>query len=376
MSAKETNSDLRRALVSQADRVIVKAGTRLLIGEDSIRRLVDGIAALRDAGKEVLLVSSGAVGMGMETLKVAERPRELARIQALAAVGQSRLMAIYQEEAARHGFAVAQLLLTAADLNSRERCLNVRNCINALWEAKVLPVVNENDSVSVDELKFGDNDTLAGMLAAVTGAPLTVILTTVDGLRDRDAEGRLGERIPVVKKLTDTLRGLAGGTDDAKFSIGGMASKLRAAEIAGAAGSALVIADGRIPQILPRLIAGEDTGTLFLPRTRISGRKRWFGYLSRVSGRITVDPGAESALREHGKSLLPSGAVAVEGNFRRGATVEIAGAKGIPFARGLVNFDAGACRKLLGCRSGRLHEILGADADEELIHRDNMLLLE
>jgi len=376
MGTTMQNAELRKTFVSRADRVIVKAGTRLLIGEDSIRKLVSGIAALREAGKEVLLVSSGAVGMGMETLKVAERPRELARIQALAAVGQSRLMAIYQEEAARRGFAVAQLLLTAADLNSRERCLNVRNCIGALWEAKVLPIVNENDSVSVDELKFGDNDTLAGMLAAVTGAPLTIILTTVDGLRDRDAEGKLGDRIPVVKKLDDTLRGLAGGTDDAKFSIGGMASKLRAADIAGAAGSALVIADGRTENILPRLISGEDTGTLFLPRERIACRKRWFGYLSRVSGRITVDPGAERALREHGKSLLPSGAVAVEGSFRRGATVEVAGAGGVPFARGLVNFDAEECRKLLGCRSGRLHEILGADADEELIHRDNMLILE
>ena len=373
---KIQDNESRPALMRRADRVIVKAGTRLLIGKDSIRRLVDGIAALRDAGKEVLLVSSGAVGMGMETLKVDSRPRELARIQALAAVGQSRLMAIYQKEAARHGFAVAQLLLTAADLNSRERCLNVRNCINALWESGVLPVVNENDSVSVDELKFGDNDTLAGMLAAVTGAPLTIILTTVDGLRDRDAEGKLGERIPVVKKLDDAIRGLAGGTDDAKFSIGGMESKLRAAEIAGAAGSMLVIADGRQKDILARVIAGEDTGTLFIPRNRVPGRKRWLGYLSRVSGRITVDPGAEKALREHGKSLLPSGAVAVEGNFRRGATVEVAGVTGAPFARGLVNFDAEECRKLLGCRSGRLHEILGADADEELIHRDNMLLFE
>jgi glutamate 5-kinase len=374
-----TNRDniaLRHKVIDSADHVIIKAGTRLVIGRDAVAKLIDEIVSVRNSGRKVLLVSSGAVGMGLETLGIEKRPRELAKKQALAAIGQSRLMTAYQEEAAKHGFTVAQMLLTAADLNSRERAINVLNCINALWEQDVLPIINENDCVSVDELKFGDNDTLAGMLASLTGAPLTVILTTVTGLLDRDESGKLGERIPVVKKLDDALFALAGGTDDADFSIGGMKSKLRAAEIAGAAGSALIIADGREKNILQDILDCKDTGTLFIPRKRLPGRKRWLGYLSRVSGKILVDEGAAAALKEHGKSLLPSGAVAVEGSFRRGSTIEIADANGTVFARGLSNFDADDCRKLLGCHSGQLHKILGADADEELVHRDNLLLLQ
>ena len=365
----------RAEAIGSAQKVIVKAGTRLLIDRDRIAALVSGIAAFRAAGKQVLLVSSGAVGMGMEVVGLAERPRELAQKQALAAIGQSRLMSIYGEEAEKHGFKVAQMLLTAYDFSRRERCLNIKNCINALWDKDILPIINENDSVSVDELKFGDNDTLCAMMASVTGAELAVILTTVDGLRDRNADGTLGERIPVVEKLDDDIRALAGETDDGNFSIGGMASKLRAAEIACTAGSYLWIADGRTPDICGRLLKGEDVGTLFLPRRKLSGRKRWFGYLRKSRGTITVDSGAAEALKKRGKSLLPSGATEAEGDFRRGDTVDIADAKGKIFARGLVNFDADECRKILGCKSGKLHQVLGAAADEELVHRDNLLLL-
>lgn len=368
-------TDVRAAAIAAADKMILKAGTRLLIDRASIAALVAGIAALRKAGKQVLLVSSGAVGMGMEAVGLATRPRELAQTQALAAIGQSRLMSIYADEAERHGFKVAQMLLTAYDFSRRERCLNIKNCINALWERGVLPIVNENDSVSVDELKFGDNDTLSAMMASITGAKLAVILTTVDGLLDRNPDGTLGKRIPVVEKLDDSLRSLAGGTDDGNFSIGGMASKLRAAEIACTAGSYMWIADGRMENICQKLLDGVDVGTLFLPRRRLSGRKRWFGYLRKSSGTITVDDGAAEALKNHGKSLLPSGAVSVDGEFRRGDTVNIADTGGRVFARGLVNFDAADCRKILGCKSGELHRVLGADADEELVHRDNLLLL-
>ena len=367
--------DPRAAAVASAGRVIIKAGTRLLIDRASIASLVAGIAQFRAAGKQVLLVSSGAVGMGMEAVGLKTRPRELAQTQALAAIGQSRLMSIYAEEAAAHGFKVAQMLLTAYDFSRRERCLNIKNCINALWERGILPVVNENDSVSVDELKFGDNDTLSAMMASITGAELSIILTTVDGLLDRNADGSLGARIPTVAKLDDSLRALAGGTDDGNFSIGGMASKLRAAEIACTAGAYMWIADGRMPDICGRLLAGEDVGTLFLPRRKLSGRKRWFGYLRKSSGTITVDDGAAEAVRHHGKSLLPSGALAVEGEFRRGDTVNIADKKGRVFARGLINFDAADCARIVGCKSAELHRTLGADADEELIHRDNLLLL-
>ena len=371
-----TEKNIRLDAVFPARQIIVKAGTRLLIDRASIARLVSGIAALRKSGRQVLLVTSGAVGMGMETLKVARRPRELARIQALAAVGQTRLMSIYSEECAKYGFAAAQLLLTAADLRDRKRYLNVMNCVNSLWESGVLPVVNENDSTSVAELKFGDNDTLAGMLGSLTGSRLTVLLTTEDGLRGRDAAGNLAERISVVPRVTAAIKALAGGTDDAKFSIGGMASKLRAAEIVTGAGEYLWIADGRKEGILEAILRGEDTGTLFLPSgRRLPGHKRWLRFFSRVGGRITADAGAVRALTASGRSLLPSGVIAVDGEFDRGDTVEIVDENGRPVARGLVNFSADDCRRIRGCKSSEIHRILGADSDEELVHRDHLTLL-
>lgn len=371
------NVTLRREAITSSRQIVVKAGTRLVIGREAIRRLVEGIAALRKAGHRVLLVTSGAVGMGMELANLTRRPKQLAQKQALAAMGQTQLMTIYSEEAARCGIKVAQLLLTAADLRSRGRYLNAMNCINALWEQDVLPIVNENDSVSVDELKFGDNDTLAGMLTALLGAQMTVLLTTVDGLRSRNSDGTLGERIPVVEKLNDRIRALAGGTDNSEFSIGGMASKLRAAELATASGAWLWIADGRIDNVMDKILSAEDTGTLFLPEAhRVPGRKRWFGFFSRVSGRISVDAGAFNAVHVKGGSLLPSGVTAVEGDFKRGDTVEIISPDGQSFARGLSNFDAADCRLIIGKHTGEIAALLGNDAEAELVHRDNLVLLE
>ena len=373
----EQNIVLRKEAVSAARQIIVKAGTRLLIDRKSIAKLVDGIALLRKRGHRVLLVTSGAVGMGMELAKLDKRPGELAQKQALAAMGQARLMSIYAEEAARHGFNVAQLLLTASDLRNRGRYLNVMNCINALWERDVLPIVNENDSVSVAELKFGDNDTLAGMLTSLTGAQMTVLLTTVDGLLGRNSDGSLGERIPVVAKITDKIRSLAGGTDDSDLSTGGMASKLRAAGLSTASGAWLWIADGRIDNIMQKIVDGEDTGTLFLPeKHKVPGRKRWFGFFSKISGEITVDSGAQNAVSVKGGSLLPSGVVQIDGDFKRGDTVDVCGVDGRPFARGLVNFDSSDCRKIIGKHTAELMEVLGSAAEAELIHRDNLILLE
>ena len=372
-----SNETLRRDLMGRCRQMVVKAGTRLLTDPARIGELVDGIAAIRKQGIRVLLVSSGAVGMGMAQLGLKKRPRELAKVQALAAIGQCRLMAIYQEACAKRGFHTAQLLLTAADLRSRRRYLNVMNCINALWEDDVLPIVNENDPVSIDELKFGDNDFLAGLLATLTGSDLAVILTTESGLRERDESGKLGARIPVVRKFDAALRAMAGGTDNAEMSIGGMASKLRAAGLSTASGAWLWIADGRMSDIIARMLDGDDTGTLFLPEEhKVPGRKRWFGFFSRISGEIIVDAGAQQAVAVKGGSLLPSGVIDIAGDFKRGDTVDVCGADGRPFARGLVNFDSADCRKIMGKHSVELPEILGTSAEAELIHRDHLILLE
>lgn len=370
------NSEIRKTIVDSAKQVIVKAGTRLLTDRNSIAALVSGIARLREAGKKVLLVSSGAVGMGMELLNLEHRPKELAAKQALAAVGQTRLMAIYAEECAKYGFLPAQLLLTAADLNSRSRYLNVMNCINALWEKDLLPVINENDPVSVAELKFGDNDKLAGLLCSLTGSELAIILTTEDGLRDRNPDGSLGARIPMVPKLTAAVKALAGGTDNSDYSVGGMSSKLVAASIATAAGATLWIADGRKKDILKSILEGADEGTLFTPGTRIPGRKRYLRYFSRSAGRVVVDSGAAEALLVKGKSLLSSGITMVIGDFKRGDTVEIATADGSVIARGLVNFSAPECCKVAGMDSRELHKLLGNDTEDEVIHRNNLSLME
>ena len=371
------NKQCRVQAMAGARKIIVKAGTRLVIDRESIARLVGGIALLRQRGYQVLLVTSGAVGMGMELAGLTRRPKELAKKQALAAMGQNQLMNIYTEESAGYGMKVAQLLLTAADLRNRGRYLNVMNCINALWEQDVLPIVNENDSVSVDELKFGDNDTLAGMLTSLTGANLTVLLTTIDGLRSRNSDGSLGERIPLVGKLTDRIRSLAGETDNSEFSIGGMASKLRAAALATASGAWLWIADGRIDGIMQKIIDAEDTGTIFMPEKHaVPGRKRWFGFFSRISGAVSVDEGARRAVTVKGGSLLPSGVVAVDGDFKRGDTIDICSESGVVFARGLVNFDSQDCRKITGKHSDEIHACLGSSAEAELVHRDNLILLE
>ncbi len=368
------NIEIRQRIIASSRQVIVKAGTRLLTSREAIGTLVKSIDLLRRHDKRVLLVTSGAVGMGMKALNLDRRPKELAQVQALAAIGQCRLMAIYEEECRKYDIRTAQLLLTAADLRSRERYLNVMNCINALWDNNVLPIVNENDSVSVAELKFGDNDSLAGMLGALTNSELTIILTTEQGLR-KSENGELKERISVVGELGKEHLDMALGTDNAELSVGGMSSKLKAASIVTRAGEYLWIADGRRANIMESILNGEDVGTVFLPRKhKIPHRKRWISFFSKISGTITVDDGAAKAIRDNGKSLLPSGIKALDGSFKRGDTVEIADLNGIAFARGLTNFDRNDCENIKGMHSDQVFAKLG-DVDNVVVHRDNLIVL-
>lgn len=369
----------RKQVLKSCRRVVLKVGTRLLADQTAIARLVTQIHALRESGRQVILVSSGAVGMGMRAAGLKRRPRHLSEVQALAAMGQATLMAMYEAECRKYDFRAAQLLLTADDLRSRERHLNAVNCIEALLAHDVLPIINENDPVSVSELKFGDNDTLAALLGSMIRADLTIILTTVDGLLDKNPDGTLGERISVVHGVTARLKEIASGTDDAAFSIGGMASKLKAAEVLNSAGEALWIASGEDADIIARIFAAEDVGTVFLPQDgmhKMGSRKRWLASFSRPAGVIAIDDGAANALVRKGSSLLPSGVVSITGAFKRGDVVRIVrAANGEVLAKGITNFSSDEAAQIARHKSGDLTAILGCDAEDELVHRNNLVLL-
>ena len=373
----DDNIKHRMEIAKNAKRVLVKLGTRLLTGGfEVIPEVVASVADLMRNGREVMLVSSGAVGLGMETIGAKKRPAKLSQAQALAALGQSKLMSFYERECAKHGFHAAQILLTAEDLRDRKRHLNILNCLDALWKQGNLPVVNENDSVSVDEIRLGDNDTLAAMLAVMARADLTIILTTVDGLKRREEDAALGDRIPLVESVSQEIRNLASGSDDTSLSIGGMASKIAAAEMVAKAGEAMIIADGRDKRVLERVFNGEDVGTLFIPSSdrHMRSRQRWFDFFSKSKGKLFVDEGAADALITKGRSLLPSGVTGVEGAFDRGDTVEIVSADGAVIAKGIANFRAEDLAKIAGMKSREAREILGAAIDDEVVHRNNMVV--
>jgi glutamate 5-kinase len=371
----------RKKVVAGTQRLILKVGSRLLAGTDTedkqqrIGKLIAQVAKLRERF-EVVLVSSGAIGAGMVVTGTERRPRDVARLQALAAVGQSRLMSHYEAACQQHGFHCAQLLLSRDDVKERKRHLNVRNCLRALLSDKILPIVNENDTVSVDEIRFGDNDLLAALVATMMRAELTVLLTTIDGFRRRE-NGELTERLSVIGEITETLRQMAAGTDDQQFSTGGMISKLKAAEITLAAGENLWIADGSDFGVIERIAAGEDIGTLFQSsRRRMSGTKRWLAFFTEAVGKIIIDDGATTAICSRGKSLLPSGMVEIIGDFHKGDTVAVHSGDGQQLALGMTNYDSWELERIKGLRSSQIAEILQQDAYDEAIHRDNMVLSE
>ena len=365
----------RKQIINNCKRVVIKVGTRLLTDEHRIPVLISGISKFREKGCQVILVSSGAVGIGMKELGLKKRPSKLAEIQALAALGQNKLMSIYDDQCRKHNFKSAQLLLTTADLHARERHLNVLNCINSLLENDILPIVNENDSVSVDELKFGDNDGLAALLAAMTHAELTLVLTTESGLREKD-DGVLGERISLVKQINEKMRKSAEGTDDTEFSIGGMASKLNAAKIVNLAGEYLWIADGREDDTIDKILSGEDVGTLFVPNAnKMQARERWLHFFAKSTGHLVVDDGAANAICNKGSSLLPAGVKGVDGKFKRGDTVEIIDSKANIIARGLSNFDSVDAAAIAGKQSNKIFQILQRDSDDVIVHRNNLTLV-
>ena len=360
-------SPVRRELLKDISRLVVKLGTGVLTDSRKqpdpaqLEQLVAQIAEQRKAGREVVIVTSGAVGAGMGVLGYEKRPTELAELQACAAVGQSRLMAVYEKLFAAHGLHVAQVLLTHEDLEHHERHLNARNTLVTLLGRGVVPIINENDAVSFTEIKFGDNDKLSALVASLLPADLLIILTTVDGVIE-DFGKATSRTISVIETIDGAIEQMAGGTDSAT-AVGGMASKIQAAKIVVRSGIPLVIASGREKQILARVLAGEDEGTLFIAQpTRLQGRKRWIAFFHHPKGALFVDDGAKQALREAGKSLLPPGVTRCDGEFVAGDLVRICDLNGTEFARGIAKFGVEEIR------TRKLTRV-------ELVHRDDMVIL-
>ena len=367
-----------RECLAAARRVVVKVGSRLLRDSPVARpgAIADELAQLRETrGVEAAIVSSGSIALGMRALKMKSRPRELPRLQAAAAVGQKTLMQNWERAFAAHGTEVGQVLLTHDDVAHRTRFLNARHALAALFELSVVPVINENDTVSVEEIQFGDNDALAALVCNLVGADALVILTDVEGLLEGLADGAPGTRRSVVRDIDTEAAPLVVTNKADGVGTGGMASKIAAARIATASGVPTVLAKGSLPGILGAVLSGQDVGTLFVPpRQRLGSRKHWLAHAARPQGKLSVDQGAATAVRDKGRSLLPSGIVAIEGTFPMGAAVIVVGPDGQEIARGLAGYSSEDLQRIRGARSADIGAILGYKYLDEVIHRDDLVL--
>ncbi len=373
---------LRRAAIDGAKAVVVKVGTRVLTDADGrldrsrIRVLSGQLCQIADSGRQVIMVSSGAVGAGIGKLGLDKRPSGVAHLQAVAAIGQAGLIEAYESAFATQGRHAAQVLLTKSDLRRRSAYLHVRNALNGIHDLGAIAIVNENDSVAVAELQttFGDNDRLAAHVAGLLSDTLLVILSDVDGLYDGHPKDPHSRRIPLVRELDDAVLALA-QEHRGLFSKGGMASKLAAARIATSYGHPTIIAPGHDDNVLDRIIQGDSVGTLFVPsKSSIRGRRRWIGSNADVNGRLRLDAGATAAVRQQGRSLLAVGITAVEGDFKQGAVVVLEDPQGREIARGLCNYPADEVRRIAGQPSDRIAEILGHRPHENVVHRNNLVV--
>jgi glutamate 5-kinase len=376
----EERSEDTRAPLREARRLVVKVGSRSIVGASldegaapgggRFASIADQVAVLRAEGRSVVIVSSGAVALGRGKLGFSARPKAIAELQACAAVGQSLLMRGWEQAFAKHALPVAQMLLTHADLEDRERYLNARGALDALLELEAVPIINENDTVAVDEIRFGDNDQLAAMVSTLAGADLLVLLTDVEGLLDQR-----GARVPLVLDL-DAARALT-RKPDGEVGTGGMSSKLEAARRASRRGVHAVIADARDPRVLSRVLAGEDVGTLLPPaKGTLASRKHWIAYTLRPRGDLLLDSGAVSAVREKLRSLLPAGIIGVRGHFAPGDLVILRDPSGREIGRGLTRYSTEDVAKLAGAKSGEIGARLGYHGGDEVVHRDDLVIEE
>ncbi|WP_408956651.1 glutamate 5-kinase [Natroniella sp. ANB-PHB2] len=372
--------EVREELVER-DRIVVKIGSSTLTYQNSklnlnrIEKLIREVVDLKHQGKEIILVSSGAIAAGVGGLNLDYYPETIPQKQALAAVGQGVLMKTYQKLFSEYDQRVAQVLLTQRDLTDRKRYLNSRNTLNQLLEYDVIPIINENDTIAVDEIKFGDNDTLSALVSGLVDADLLIILSDIDGLYTADPRfNPEAEMINNVEKISKKIEGLA-GTAGTERGTGGMVTKIRAAKIATKAGVSLIIANGSEDQILSQISSGKEKGTLFLPEQGLASREKWIAFNLDVQGSIIVDFGAAKAISKQGSSLLPSGVIRVKASFKAGDVVDIIDEAGSRLARGLVNYSQAEIEKIKGLHSSEIKEKLGYQDYDEIIHRNNLVCL-
>ena len=368
----------RETIFQNAGRIVVKLGSGILTGDnglnlDVITSISHQISTLTDSGIEVIMISSGAVASGMKKMNMREKPGTTPGKQALAAIGQAGLILAYEKAFNTNNKKVAQILLTQNDLVNKKRYLNARNTLNTLIAWKVIPIINENDTVATDELKFGDNDNLSAMIALLLNADVLINLTDIDGLYNKDPRTNPdAELLPIITTIGKSVEKLASSIPGA-VGTGGMLSKIKAAKKATSAGIPMFIASGKDSSIIPDLFAGKEKGTFFAPKeSKMESRKRWLAFNAKPVGKITLDDGARAAIISNGTSLLPSGIIDVEGDFRIGATVKCVDKKNNLIATGLVNYTSTQINDIKGQKSSEIEKILGFKNDDEVIHRDNL----
>jgi len=363
-------------------RFVIKIGSNILSHEligldtDIFRSLAENISKIAYMGYEVVIVSSGAVAAGMKKLGLKSKPRDIRFKQAAAAIGQSTLMWAYEKAFAEYKHKVAQILLTREDFSDRKKYINSKNTIITLLSYGIIPVINENDTVTTDEIKFGDNDNLAALVAILIEAERLVILSDVDGLyQENPRVCPSAKLIPYVEKITSDIENIAGGAGSA-VGTGGMYSKILAAQKATSHGIAVNITNGKKPELLISIVEGKQNGTFFNPcKEKISHKKGWIAYSSRPKGSISIDDGAVRAITEMGKSLLPTGIISIEGNFEVGDSVNCLNSNGKRLAKGLINYSSSDIKKIMGEKTSEIEKILGYKYSDEAIHRDNMVIL-
>ncbi len=373
-------NNIRLETLSAVKKILIKVGSAVLTGADGldlkiIEALVQEMCDLTRRGFSIVLVTSGAIASGKHRLNITGRLKSIPEKQAAAAVGQGRLMRIYSKAFEKNNLYVAQILLTMSDLTDRQRYLNIRNTLSTLMEWHVTPILNENDSVAVDEIKFGDNDNLAAMIANIVEADLFINLTATDGLYDcNPAQFKKAKLIPLVSEFTDAVEAAA-TEETTSVGTGGMKSKIAAAKKVTSIGIPCIIAPGKKRKVLSDIMAGREIGTLFLPQNeKLASRKYWIAFTLRPRGRLILDDGARKALLEKGKSLLPSGITAVEGEFDQGDPVTCVDRDGTPLAKGLVNYSSGDVRRIIGLKTSQIYSVLGHKDYDEVIHRDNLVV--